>query len=71
MSKIRAFQNMWIWETIFLPLLVLTRQGAAPVKTSTGNDFPREYQRTPRKYYQHWCEIFVKYLPFRTVLVNF
>ena len=30
-----------VWETIFLPLLVL----ASPVKTSTGNDFPRKYQR--------------------------
>ena len=29
--------------------------GAAPVKTSTGNNFPREYQRIPRNYYQYWC----------------
>ena len=38
-----------------LPLLVLTRQGAAPVKTSTGNTFPTKYQRIPPKCYQYWC----------------
>ena len=27
---------------IFLPLLVLTRRGAAPVKTNAGNKFPRK-----------------------------
>ena len=44
-----------LWETDLLPLLVLTRRGAAPVKTSTGNNFPRKYQRIPRNYYQYWC----------------
>ena len=43
------------WETDFLPLLVLTRRGAAPAKTSTGNNFPRKYQRIPRNYYRYWC----------------
>ena len=36
-------------ETDFLHLLVLMRGGAAPVKTSTGNDFPRKYQGFPHK----------------------
>ena len=43
------------WETDFLSLLVLTRRDAAPVKTSTGNHFPRKYQRIPRNDYQYWC----------------
>ena len=32
---------MILGDPFFLPLLVLTRRGAAPVKTSTGNNFPR------------------------------
>ena len=43
------------WECGFLPLLVLMRRGAAPVKTSTGNNFPRRYQRVSPNCYQHWC----------------
>ena len=41
------------WETDFLPLLVLTRQGRSTGKTSTGNNFPGKYQRIPRNYYQY------------------
>ena len=29
-------------------ILVLARQGAAPVKISTANNFPRRYQRVPQ-----------------------
>ena len=29
--------------------------GAAPVKTSTGNNCPRKYQRFPQNDYQYWC----------------
>ena len=36
------------WETPFLPLLVLARRGAEPVKTGTGNSFPRTCQRVPK-----------------------
>ena len=36
------------WDTKLLPLLVLTRRGAVPVKTSTGNTFARKYQRIAR-----------------------
>ena len=31
-----------VWKTDCLPLLVLTRRGAAPAKTSTSNSFPRK-----------------------------
>ena len=54
------------WEAIFSITgadAVLTRQGAAPLKTSTGNNFPREYQRIPREYYQCWRYILVKFCP--------
>ena len=37
------------WETDFLPLLVLARWGAIPVKISTGNTYPKKYQRIPQK----------------------
>ena len=58
------------WETDFLPLLVLTPRGAAPVKTTTGNSFPRNCQRFPPNYYQYWCQILVALLPLeRTGLV--
>ena len=40
------------WETDFLPLLLLTRRGAALVKASAGRHFPRSYQIIPRTYYQ-------------------
>ena len=60
------------WETRFLPLLVLTRWGAAPaIITNTGNNFPREYQRILRNCYQNWCNIFVELLPFSTALDGF
>ena len=36
------------------------------VKTSTGNDFPRKYPRSPRNYYQYWCQILATFLPFGT-----
>ena len=39
------FYHYWCWRA----------GGAAPVKTSTGNNFPRKYQRIPRNYYQYWC----------------
>ena len=39
------FYHYWCWRA----------GGAAPVKTSTGNIFPRKYQRIPRNYYQYWC----------------
>ena len=38
-----------MWETDFLPLLVLTCRGAAPVKISTGNHFPG-FQENPREF---------------------
>ena len=44
-----------LWDTDLSPLLVQTHRSAAPVKTSTGNNFPRKYQRIPQKDYQHWC----------------
>ena len=50
-----TFNLFLSWETDFLPLLVLTCWGAAPVKASAGINFPRKYQRIPRNYYQHWC----------------
>ena len=37
--------NENIWETHFLPLLVLMCRGTAPVKTSTGNNFPSKNNR--------------------------
>ena len=45
--------------------------GAMPVKTSTGNHFPRKYQRIPRNDCHYWCWVFVQFLPFSTVLVIF
>ena len=39
------FYHYWCWGA----------RGAVPVKTSTGNNFPRKYQRIPRNYYQYWC----------------
>ena len=39
------FYHYWCWRA----------GGAVPVKTSTGNHFPRKYQRIPRNYYQYWC----------------
>ena len=39
------FYHYWCWRD----------GGAAQVKTSTGNNFPRKYQRMPRNYYQYWC----------------
>ena len=39
------FYHYWCWRA----------RGAAPVKTSTGNNFPREHQRIPRNYYQYRC----------------
>ena len=36
------FYYYWCWRA----------EGAAPVKTKTGNNFPRKYQRIPRNYYQ-------------------
>ena len=35
----------FMWETDFLPLTVLARRAAVPVKISTGNTFPRKYQK--------------------------
>ena len=61
----------WEWETDLVPLLALTRRGAAPVKTGTGNDFPQKYQRILRNDYQHWCWNSVTFLPFSTALVIF
>ena len=54
-------------------LLVLTRPGAAPAKTSTGNHFPREYQtpENPPELLQYWCCILVAFLLFSAVLVIF
>ena len=46
-----------LWETIFLPLLMLTRCAAALVKTSNRNDFTRKCQRSPQNYYQYWHEV--------------
>ena len=40
---------------IFLPLLLLARQGRRNGKTNTGNNFPRKYQRITRNYYRYWC----------------
>ena len=40
---------MFFGETIFVPLLVLMRRGAAPVKTNTGDNFPRKCQRNSQK----------------------
>ena len=46
-----------LWrETQSLSLLVLNCQGAAPVKISTGNMIDK-YQRSPRNYHQHWCQL--------------
>ena len=59
-TKRAVLQN---WETHFLPLLMLARRSAAPLKTSTGNNFPRKYLRTPRNDYQYWCETLVMFLP--------
>ena len=55
------YYHYWCWRV----------GGAVPVKTSTGNNFPRKYQRFPRNYYQYWCWIFAWFLPFSTVLVIF
>ena len=38
-TETRVVSSSQDWETHFLPLLVLTRWGAVPVKTSTGNNF--------------------------------
>ena len=35
-------------------LIFATTGGAAPVKTSAGNNFPRKYQRIASNYYQYW-----------------
>ena len=45
--------------------------GAAPVKTNTGNNLPRKYQRLPRNDYQYWCWILATFLPFSTGTGNF
>ena len=45
--------------------------GAALVKTSTGNNFPRKYQRIPRHYCQYWCYMLAMPLPFSAVLIIF
>ena len=42
-----------------------------PVKTSTGTNFPRKYQRIPRNYYQYWCYILATFLPFSAGTGNF
>ena len=55
------FHHYWCWRV----------RGAVPVKISTGNNFPREYQRIPRNYYQYWCQILVTFLASSTVLVIF
>ena len=47
--------DLRMWETDVLPLLVLAGRGAVPVKISTGNNFPRKYQRVPQNYYKYWC----------------
>ena len=59
------------WETDFLPLLVLMRRGAVPVKVSTGNDFQRKHQRIPRDFYQCWCSILGPVSAFQYCTGNF
>ena len=59
------------WETLFLPLLVLTRRGAIPVKTSNGNQFPRKYQRGSQKLLPALARNSVKFLTFSIVSVIF
>ena len=39
------YYHYWCWRV----------GGAVPVKTSTGNNFPRKYQRFARNYCQYWC----------------
>ena len=55
------FYHYWCWRA----------GGAVPVKTSTGNNFPRKYQRSPKNYYQYWCWILGTFLPFSTGTGNF
>ena len=45
------YYHYWCWRV----------RGAAPVKTSTGHNFPWEYQRNPRNSYQYWCQILVTF----------
>ena len=54
-KTVTSLHGLLLWETDFLPLLVLARRGAAPVRISTGNNFPRKYPRNPLNYYQYWC----------------
>ena len=59
------------WETDFYHYWCWRAGGAAPVKTTTGNNFPRKYLRIPRNYYQYWCYILATFLPFSTGTGNF
>ena len=55
------FYHYWCWRA----------GGAAPVKTSTGNNFLRKYQRIPRNYYRTGAKILATVLPFSTGTGNF
>ena len=48
-----ASQSSMDGRLIFLPLLVLARRRRSTGKTSTGNNFPKKYQRVPRNYYKY------------------
>ena len=39
------YYHYWCWRV----------EGATPVKTGTGKNFPKKYQRFARNYYQYWC----------------
>ena len=55
------FYHYWCW----------CAGGAAPVKTGTGNNFPRKYQRIPRNCYQYLCWNLATFLPFSAGTGNF
>ena len=53
------FYHYWCWRT----------RGAAPVKTSTGNNFPRKYQRIPRNDYRTGAKFWLRFCLSVLVLV--
>ena len=64
-------QSTPIGRLIFLPLLVLTRRGAAPVKTSTGNNFLDKTREVPEIITSTGAKFWLRFLPFSTGTGNF
>ena len=59
------------WELIYYHYWCWRVGGAVLVKTSTGNNFPRKYQRLPRNYYQYWCWILTAISALQSCAGNF